>query len=247
MVVAGDVATPPELDELDAAGHTPLSLACAACTTDAMPLALLEAGASATRAVRAGRSTPLHEACVPPSRLSLVTQLLRRVPSADMPTAVGGITPLMTAAENNNAPVARLLLDSGAAVDAADAEGRTALHWAAVGGAEAVAGCLLAAGADRGRFDSDGNNPLQLAEGENMRALLMPPPLQLRAAEPAAAAASSSSAVMADAVPSWEDPVVIAAQALTIAIRHAEKPPPVWVLGALSKAGLPLAEPASQA
>ena len=84
--------------------------------------------------MRAGASTPLYEACVWPPRPQLVSLLLGHC-SADSRTVEGGWTALMAAAEHDNLEALELLLEAGAAVDAADDEGRTALHWACIAGA----------------------------------------------------------------------------------------------------------------
>lgn len=57
----------------------------------------------------------------------------------------------------------RLLLASGARVDAADASGQTALHWAAVRGSVAAAEELLAAGADVEASDERGYKPVHVS------------------------------------------------------------------------------------
>ncbi len=59
-------------------------------------------------------------------------------------------TPLMEAARDGHAAIARRLLRAGARVDRRDAFGETALHWAARGGHGDFATVLLTAGADRG-------------------------------------------------------------------------------------------------
>jgi ankyrin repeat protein len=50
-----------------------------------------------------------------------------------------GVTPLMIAAEKGHTAIMEDLLNAGADVNAADAEGRTALHRAAAGGASDAA------------------------------------------------------------------------------------------------------------
>ena len=56
-----------------------------------------------------------------------------------------------------------MLLAAGAKVDAADASGQTALHWAAVRGSLVAAEELLGAGADFERADERGYRPVHVA------------------------------------------------------------------------------------
>jgi ankyrin repeat protein len=56
-------------------------------------------------------------------------------------------------------------VDGGAAVDAQDRAGRTALSYAAMYGSTDCIYLLAARGADVAHMDTDGNTPLELAEG----------------------------------------------------------------------------------
>ncbi len=71
---------------------------------------------------------------------------------------------------------ARTLIAAGAEIDVADEKGRTALHYAAETGSEAMIALLLLAGADVGVLDGQGDTPLHLAVGKGFdpaaRALL---------------------------------------------------------------------------
>ncbi|KAF6256099.1 hypothetical protein COO60DRAFT_149160 [Scenedesmus sp. NREL 46B-D3] len=60
---------------------------------------------------------------------------------------------------------AEALVDGGAAVDAQDRAGRTALSYAAMYGSTDCIYLLAARGADVAHMDTDGNTPLELAEG----------------------------------------------------------------------------------
>jgi ankyrin repeat protein len=123
------------------------------------------------------------------------TPLLRAARGADLPaierlTAKGalidlpqrdGITPLMAAVGAGARPIdtrgkfrtelealatAEALLDAGAAIDARDARGRTALHHAASVGYTDVAKLLVERGADVKTVDADGLTPLDAANGK---------------------------------------------------------------------------------
>jgi hypothetical protein len=72
----------------------------------------------------------------------------------------GSDAPLHAAARGGDAGAVERLLDSGAAIDDADAHGRTALHHAVIGGHAHTAAVLLAHGADARRVDRDGRAAL---------------------------------------------------------------------------------------
>lgn len=103
--------------------------------------------------------TPLHVAAQrhwPEGAAALLAH------GADWQTASArGITPLMLAV--GDADVVAQLLQAGAAVDAQDDLGRTALHWAVRAGAAETVRRLLAAGAAANAADLDGEAPLHLA------------------------------------------------------------------------------------
>lgn len=74
--------------------------------------------------------------------------------------------PLHAAAKRGDARGCRALLEAAAgatAVDEADADGQTALHWAADGGHANVAAVLLEFGASPDAQDADGSTPLHMA------------------------------------------------------------------------------------
>jgi ankyrin repeat protein len=66
---------------------------------------------------------------------------------------------------SHRSSAAEALVDGGAAVDAQDRAGRTALSYAAMYGSTDCIYLLAARGADVAHMDSDGNTPLELAEG----------------------------------------------------------------------------------
>ncbi len=74
-----------------------------------------------------------------------------------------GRTPLHIAATREDAKLARLLLQSGAKVDATDKRKKTPLHHAAQAGSNAVALLLLEAEADVEAADMKGSRPLHMA------------------------------------------------------------------------------------
>jgi ankyrin repeat protein len=69
-------------------------------------------------------------------------------------------------AEKGNAPLIQLLLENGAAVDAVNRNGRSALHWAANAKTVEV---LLNNGADANKKDGEGKTPQDLATVEGRR------------------------------------------------------------------------------
>lgn len=92
-----------------------------------------------------------------------------------------GLTPLMVAVgagassidtrgkfrtELEALATATALLDAGAAVNVADARGRSALHYAAAAGYSDVVQALVAVGADLAATDEDGVTPQDAARGE---------------------------------------------------------------------------------
>jgi ankyrin repeat protein len=80
-------------------------------------------------------------------------------------------SPLILASVRGDVEVVSRLLAHGASVVAADREGKTALHWAAMRGKTAVARHLLDAGAEVDRRDNYGDyTPLILASGHGDRA-----------------------------------------------------------------------------
>ncbi len=71
----------------------------------------------------------------------------------------------MRAAVTNQLPALRTLLAAGAAVDATDARGNSALHMAVEARAHGTVEALLEAGADRTLRNREGRTPLELAGG----------------------------------------------------------------------------------
>jgi ankyrin repeat protein len=75
-------------------------------------------------------------------------------------------TPVADAAMRRDAAEVRRLVQSGADVNAAQADGATALHWAAYHGDASLAQALLEAGADVGATNRNGSTPLWLAASQ---------------------------------------------------------------------------------
>jgi uncharacterized protein len=82
------------------------------------------------------------------------------------------VPPLATAAFVRASPLARLLLDAGADVNGQGEGGFTALHTAAQNGDEELVGLLLERGADTSLTRAQGKRPVDLAQGEALRATL---------------------------------------------------------------------------
>ncbi|HEX5053736.1 MAG TPA: ankyrin repeat domain-containing protein [Planctomycetota bacterium] len=123
---------------------------------------LLRAGAQVDTADKLGVTALMH-ATFRHSK-GLVRRLLDA--GASLSVRFEGQTPLALAAYDGEAALVGLLLEGGAAVDEADAEGMTPLAWAAKveHGHSEVVDLLLAAGADPARTDASGHTPLQWAE-----------------------------------------------------------------------------------
>jgi hypothetical protein len=95
----------------------------------------------------------------------VVSKLLVADPAAvNRRDAETGATPLMLACDRDHAGVvAALLAAPGIEVNAADADGLTALHYAVIIGSAGLARTLLAAGADPSKCDVDGESPISMA------------------------------------------------------------------------------------
>jgi ankyrin repeat protein len=76
-----------------------------------------------------------------------------------------GMTPLMLACQLNRVGIARTLVRHmrGQGLEKRDGNGRTALHYATVGGLEEVANLMLSEGAQANIEDANGMTPLMLA------------------------------------------------------------------------------------
>lgn len=129
-----------------AASGTLLTLALALQRSE-MASTLLARGADPLAPDRSG-TKPIALA-LQGGQYDLAARLIRMGASVNEPVYPGRDTPLMVAAQHNNLPLARLLLDRGARIDAQDAFKTTALIYAAKSGSLPMVRLLLAHGADR--------------------------------------------------------------------------------------------------
>jgi hypothetical protein len=95
--------------------------------------------------------------------------LLQAGASVDRPLGVGGETPLMTAARRGPLVVVEALLSHGADPTCRDEEGRTALHYAALGNEAEIAGVLLKVGLSAEDKDNAGESAWGTALREQAR------------------------------------------------------------------------------
>jgi len=157
---------------LDSDGFAPLVLAVLtggdkAKTTRVLDVvqALLDAGADINQEGPVGTS-PLAVACSQTGNLELVRFLLGHGANVNQ-RGYAATTPLYQAVRKNQAAIAELLVAQGADVKAADDEGATALHYAALNGMEQTAEMLLAHhGAVIDARDAHGKTPLSWARGD---------------------------------------------------------------------------------
>ena len=98
-----------------------------------------------------------------------------------------GPSSLADATEKLNRPAVRALLKQNADVNAAQADGMTALHWAAYHDDQEIAAQLLRAGANVKAANRYGVTPLSLACTNGNEAISPPRPGQRRATSEAAA------------------------------------------------------------
>src|SRR5688572_18900225 len=80
--------------------------------------------------------------------------------------------PVADAAMRRDAAEVRRLVQSGADVKATQADGATALHWAAYHGDASLASLLLDAGADVGAANRNGSTPMWLAASHGDAAVI---------------------------------------------------------------------------
>jgi hypothetical protein len=115
-------------------------------------------------------TSPLH-AAAEGDHQGIVLTLLNRganINSVDL----GGNTPLNGAVNEGCESAARLLLEHGADCRIADINDLAPLHTAAIRGSAPMVQLLLDHGADVSAVDRDGDTPLDLAQGEDVKQLL---------------------------------------------------------------------------
>lgn len=114
---------------------------------------------------RAKNLTSLHVICAYGMESAARALMpLRQAPALDSVAAMG--TPLIAACRRGRTEIARLLLQSGAAVDATESKGWTALHLACRRGHVDTVEILLAHGADVECPLQRGSRPLHLASAQ---------------------------------------------------------------------------------
>ena len=112
-------------------------------------------------------ASELHRA-VRSNDIEKVRELLTSELPTDVNQRIGtGITALHLAAVMNNVPIARLLLNHGARLDAVTDGGFTPLHWAVSRDATATTRFLLESGADHNAATPKGITPLHWAASKN--------------------------------------------------------------------------------
>ena len=148
-------------DALDIARQTPLMWAAKEghiSITDK----LLEAGADLNIRAAENGSTALHIAAMEGHERDVCALLLRGAEKDALDYT--GQTPLLCAARKGHLPVVEKLLEAGADLRLhTSTASRTALHWSASEGHEAILSVLLIRGADKDALDHFGETPLMAA------------------------------------------------------------------------------------
>lgn len=107
--------------------------------------------------------TALYRSILVLGRPGTAQLLLKHGANPDIANRTFGTTALMTAASSSNLEIVKLLIDKGAAINAADRSGMTALHWCAFKGGVDVANTLIKSGADTKLKDKEGKSALDWA------------------------------------------------------------------------------------
>lgn len=126
---------------------------------------LLQAGADPARSTKFGENA--LGIAVRYGSLEAAELLLNAAPSLANKTSQNGVTPLMTAAQNEKAGLVKLLITGGADVNIKDNRGYTALMRINLYGGTEIADALLQAGADPNHIGEKGWTPLMEAAAKN--------------------------------------------------------------------------------
>ena len=158
----------------DARGRTPLHVAAAANAADTV-LLLLQRGASANVVDSAGR-TPLH--CAAAASAAAAAHWLVGAGAPLETRDSGGATPLLLAAGStkDDDECIRVLLQSGANIDAQDPRGWTALHHAMSVDATSCVETLIWRGARKTVRARDGRRPADCTKALQTRLMLATTP-----------------------------------------------------------------------
>lgn len=136
---------------------------------------LLDEDPDRRAAVSADGFTPLHLAAFFGQVKATELLLNRGAPCEVVSDNALAVRPLNAAAAGAHTVVVHLLLDHGADVEATMADGYRPLHAAAHEGSAEMVALLLERGADPNARTNDGRTPLDVAEGDDVRAILTAP------------------------------------------------------------------------
>ncbi|HUQ53174.1 MAG TPA: ankyrin repeat domain-containing protein, partial [Gammaproteobacteria bacterium] len=106
------------------------------------------------------------------SRVSAIVQAIALALAVACASTALAQTPVADAAMRRDGAEVRRLVQSGADVKAAQADGATALHWAAYYGDASLAALLLEKGADVAAVNRNGSTPLWLASSQGDAAMI---------------------------------------------------------------------------
>ena len=155
---------------LDGMPITPLAFA-ASLGKPEIVRQVIQAGADPNYPGPGGMPMPPLEIALSTNKYAAAKVLLKKGARADYALQGTGITALMSLALNRGAQreeadsMVHVLLDHGAKLNAQDAKGNTALHWAALIGSGAVLRSLLRSGADRCIKNAKGLYPRDVVKG----------------------------------------------------------------------------------
>ncbi|KAF2202721.1 ankyrin repeat domain-containing protein [Delitschia confertaspora ATCC 74209] len=164
-----------DVDVPDAAGWTPLMMACSRKNGDGEQVAelLLRKGADVNMKNNNGQ-TALHFVSSHPPALDLARKLIETHKASARVKDRRGHLPLHRAAAVGSVPLLKLLLSSGKSpINATDIDGMTALHHAVSEGHGDAALFLLTQGAEWDKKDHEGHVALELAPDAKTRKYIL--------------------------------------------------------------------------